>query len=111
MNVIKSNTFRHIPILIIVVIFAFGYLGNSTFEMIVAVCGALFWLVQLLLSFLLNKEIDTQKEKCKALGFILLIPATGLIAVGLMLFSGRICTKQQNMPTTLLGFQVYGWYA
>lgn len=84
---IKIRIFDWIYPLLIGMILVFGCLNNAWFEIICAVCAALFWLVQFRFTALLRRDEDIQQKQCKPLGFFLLPPAVGIIAVGgLLLF-------------------------
>lgn len=81
----KIRSINWIYPLLIGTILALGFLHNAWFEIICAVCAALFWLVQLRLTILLKKDEGIQKKQCKPLGFFLLPPAIGIITVGILL--------------------------
>lgn len=81
----KIRIFNWIDPLLIGTILALGYLKNAWFEIICAVCAALFWFVQLKLTLLSTKEEGIQKKQCKPLGFFLLLPGIGITAAGILL--------------------------
>ncbi len=71
--------------LLIGAIFALGYRNNNWFEIFCAACAALFWMVQVRLTFLMKKGESVQKKQCRPLGFFLIPPAAGMIAAGILL--------------------------
>ncbi len=84
-RLIKIRIFDWVYPLLIGMIFVLGFLNNAWFEIICAVCAALFWLVQFRFTALLKKDEGIQRKKCKPLGFFLLPPAAGIIAAGVLL--------------------------
>jgi len=90
----RSKLFYWICIALIGAIFAFGYINGSAFEMICAVCAALFWLVQLRLRWALDKDDNAQRKLCKPIGFFLLLPALGMIAGGIWI----LIRPNMNIP-------------
>ena len=82
---IKIRIFNWIYPLLIGMILLIGYLNNAWFEIICAVCTALFWPIQFRLTILLEKDERIQKKHSKPLCFFLLLPAVGIIAVGVLL--------------------------
>jgi len=85
---IKSKHFQYFNILLIAAVFAVGFMDQSIFVMVCAGCAALFWAIQLRLSFICNKENDLQKKQCKAIGYLLLLPTTGLLIAGVLILLG-----------------------
>jgi len=82
---INMRVFAWIYPLLIGIILVTGLMNNAWFEIICAVCAALFWLVQLRFTTLLKKDEGIQKKQCKSLGFFLLLPSEGIIAAGVLL--------------------------
>lgn len=71
--------------LLIGTVLVLGFLNDAWFEIVCAVCAALFWFIQLRLTILLKKDEEIQKKKCKPLGFFLLLPGIGITAAGILL--------------------------
>lgn len=66
-------------------ILTLGFLNNAWFEIICSICGVLYWLIQLKLTLLFKKDANFQKKRCKPVGFFLLLPAIGIVAVSILL--------------------------
>lgn len=64
-------------------IFVLGYQSASFFAMSCAICAALFWLTQLWLTLLLEKQENRQRKFGKPIGFFLLLPAAGVLTAGI----------------------------
>ena len=79
----KTKLFHFLYISITAAIFAIGYITDSKFEMICAVCAAPFWVAQLWLYSGLGKEESAQRKLCKPIGWFMLLPSLGMIAVGI----------------------------
>jgi len=78
----KTKLFHFLYISITAAIFAIGYITDSKFEMICAVCAAPFWVAQLWLYSGLGKEESAQRKLCKPIGWFMLLPSLGMIAGG-----------------------------
>lgn len=84
-NIRRGKLFYWVYIFLIGAILVFDYWNTSDFEMICSLCAALFWFIQLRLVFLLDSDNETQRKQGKPVGFLLLLPAMGIIAAGVML--------------------------
>ena len=84
--IFRSKLFCFANIVLIGAIFIIAYMGNSYFEIACAACAAVYWLVQLRLSFIMDKEDAAQKKLCKPIGYLLLIPALGIIIIGVLYY-------------------------
>ena len=82
-HTVKSQCFFWIYLGLIGPIFVLGYQNDSFFEMSCAICAALFWLIQLCLTFLLEKHENMQRKIGKPIGFFLLLPAAGILTAGI----------------------------
>lgn len=105
-TLIESKFFRYISILLIIAIFILGFLNHSYFEMICSVCAMLCWLVSLRLYSASKKEESVQKQQCKPVGFVLLLPSIGLIITGVFLLFGDflgVASRNQYYSIGLAG--------
>lgn len=84
--VMKGKKLYWIDIILIVIIFILGYRSGSAFEIICAVCAALFLCTQLRLFSGLKKDNAAQQKSCKSVGPFLIVPALGTIAGGVWIF-------------------------
>ena len=66
-------------------IWGLGYINQSSFEMISAICAALFWIAQIWLLFYLEKDEKLQRKRYKFMGVFLLLPTVGMIINGIIL--------------------------
>lgn len=74
-------------------IWGLGYINQSSFEMISAICAALFWIAQIWLLFYLEKDEKLQKKRYKSIGVFLLLPTVGMIINGIMFFKRPFINK------------------
>lgn len=109
-RLMKIRIFDWLYPLLIGTILALGFVNNSWFEIICAVCGALFWFVQLRLTILMKKDEGIQKNQCKPLGFFLLVPAAGIITAGVSLLSGPFARMPAPMAYGAVAISAV-WFA
>lgn len=99
MRIAKGSKFIHwLYILLVWVIFTLGYVNRSIFEMVCVICAALYWVVQLRLSFALDKDENAQRKFCKPVGFFLLLPSIGMIAAGIWIIFHPYMSISPQMP-------------
>lgn len=79
---VNGKIVRWIQLSLVVAIAVLGYIGQSIFIGACALCGFLFWLIQQYVLGGINKEDHTQRKHCRINGFLLLLPATGVILTG-----------------------------
>ena len=80
---IKNKYFKYVNILPVAAILISGLLSQAYFEIACAVVAVLFWLVQLRLSSIINKDEAAQKKRCRPVGGFLLLPSAGILAAGI----------------------------
>ena len=98
----KSKLFQYFNILLIAALFAVGLPSQSYFVMASAVCAALFCMLQLRLFSIRNREEDEQKKKCKPIGYFMLLPTAGMLAVGvLLLFEDYLGAMPKQVYTAI----------
>jgi len=84
----KSRDLPYWHILLIAALFAVGALGQSIFVAACAGCAAIFWAVQFRLLVITRKEESVQKKQCKPIGYLLLLPTSGMLTIGIIIFFG-----------------------
>jgi len=100
--IIRSKYFKYINILPIVAILILGYLNQSYFEIACAGCAVLFWLIQLRLSSIINKDEATQRKQCRPVSGFSFFPSVGILAVGILIpFQDYFELSLQGSYTTI----------
>ena len=107
----KSVLFRWLFPTSVIAIFLFGYLGASSFQMVCALCTALFVAVLLRLSAHLGKSTAEQEKCCMPVGFFMLIPSLGMIGCSIHVFfkSHTGMSAEVNYCTIIFAGIIVSW--